>query len=71
MNSSQGGFDSSFKFRGNPWAWLRVLALDQLRESAMDPQTKHEIKVLALSTLGAIPVAASIGFVLVSGLVAW
>jgi len=40
-------------------------------ESHMDPQTKHEIKVLALSTLAAIPVAASIGFVVVSGLVAW
>jgi hypothetical protein len=25
----------------------------------MDPQTKHEIKALALSTLAAIPVAAS------------
>jgi len=31
-------------------------------ESQMDPQTKHEIKVLALSTLAAIPVAAGIGF---------
>jgi hypothetical protein len=40
-------------------------------ESQMDPQTKHEIKVLALSTLATIPVAAGIGFVVVSGLVAW
>jgi hypothetical protein len=40
-------------------------------ESQMDPQTKHEIKVLALSTLATIPIAASIGFVVVSGLVAW
>jgi hypothetical protein len=37
----------------------------------MDSQTKHEIKVLALSTLAAIPIAAGIGFVIVSGLVAW
>ena len=37
----------------------------------MDPHTKHEIKVLALSTLATIPLAASIGFMVVSGLVAW
>jgi hypothetical protein len=36
----------------------------------MDQHTKHEIKILALSTLAAIPVAASIGFVVVSSLVA-
>ena len=40
-------------------------------EGQMDSQTKHEIKVLALSTLATIPIAASIGFVIVSGLVAW
>jgi hypothetical protein len=40
-------------------------------ERHMDSHTKHEIKVLALTTLAAIPVAAGIGFVVVSGLVAW
>jgi hypothetical protein len=45
--------------------------IDKSMESRMDPQTKHEIKLLALSTLAAIPVAAGIGFVVVSGLVAW
>ena len=35
----------------------------------MDDQTKHEIWVLTLSTLAAVPVAASVGFAVVSGLV--
>jgi hypothetical protein len=61
---------SSFFSRNHP-AGLRVSASTDPVESQMDPQTKHEIKVLALSTLAAIPVAASIGFVVVSGLVAW
>lgn len=35
----------------------------------MDNQTKHEIWVLTLSTLAAVPVAASVGFVVVSGII--
>jgi len=37
----------------------------------MDHQTKHEIFVLTLSTLAAIPVVTGLGFVIVSGIVAW
>jgi hypothetical protein len=37
----------------------------------MDKQTKHEIVVLALSTLTAVPVMTALGFVVVSGIVAW
>lgn len=36
----------------------------------MDSETKHEILVLALSTLTAIPVVAGLGFVAVTGLIA-
>jgi hypothetical protein len=35
----------------------------------MDNQTKHEIWVLTLSTLAAVPVMAGVGFVVVSGIV--
>ena len=35
----------------------------------MDNQTRHEIWVLTLSTLAAVPVAAGVGFAVVSGLV--
>ena len=59
-----------FSARNHP-ACPGVGAATNPMESQMDPQTKHEIKVLALSTLAAIPVAAGIGFVVVSGLVAW
>jgi hypothetical protein len=62
---------SSSFLRPQPSAGLSVGASTNPMEMQMDPQTKHEIKVLALSTLAAIPVAASIGFVVVSGLVAW
>jgi hypothetical protein len=37
----------------------------------MDKDTKHEITVIALSTLAAIPVVGSFGFVVVAGLLAW
>jgi hypothetical protein len=37
----------------------------------MDQQTKHEIVVIAWSTLAAIPVVASVSFLVVSGIVAW
>ena len=39
------------------------------REPDMDDQTKHEIVVLGLSTLAAIPVVATIGFFAVTGLI--
>jgi hypothetical protein len=37
----------------------------------MDPDTKHEIVVLTLGTLVAIPVVTSIGLAVVAGLLAW
>jgi hypothetical protein len=37
----------------------------------MDQDTKHEIVVLTLGTIAAIPVVTSIGLALVSGLLAW
>jgi hypothetical protein len=37
----------------------------------MDQDTKHEIVVLTLGTIAAIPVVTSIGLALVSGLMAW
>jgi hypothetical protein len=37
----------------------------------MDPDTKHEIVVLTLGTLAAIPVVTSIGLAIVSGVLAW
>jgi hypothetical protein len=37
----------------------------------MDKQTKHEIAVLALSTLAALPLVGSLGFVIMAGLLAW
>jgi hypothetical protein len=43
----------------------------QPMESGMDEQTKHEIVVIAWSTLAVIPVVASVGFLVVSGIVAW
>jgi hypothetical protein len=37
----------------------------------MDRETKHEIVVLALGTLAALPVVTAIGLVVVSGVMAW
>jgi len=37
----------------------------------MDDQTKHEIWVVTLGTLAAVPVVASVAFLVVSGIVAW
>jgi hypothetical protein len=37
----------------------------------MDPDTKHEIVVLTLSTLAAIPVVTGIGLAVVAGVLAW
>jgi hypothetical protein len=36
----------------------------------MDQQTKHEIWVIALCTMAALPIVSLIGFTAVSGLVA-
>jgi hypothetical protein len=48
-----------------------VLSGTLQRETEMDKQTKHEIVVIALSTLAAVPVLSGLGFVVVSGIVAW
>lgn len=37
----------------------------------MDKDTKHEVAVIALSTLAAIPVIGSLGFVVLAGLLTW
>lgn len=37
----------------------------------MDKDTKHEIAVIALSTLAAVPVVGSLGFVVLAGLLTW
>ncbi len=37
----------------------------------MDEQTRHEIVVITLSTLAAAPVVAGLGFIALSGIVAW
>ena len=37
----------------------------------MDQETKHEIVVLTLGTLAAIPVVTSIGLAVVTGILAW
>jgi len=37
----------------------------------MRQQTKREMVMIALSTLAAMPVVAGLGFVVVSGIVAW
>jgi hypothetical protein len=41
------------------------------RETVMRQQTKREMVMIALSTLAAMPVVAGLGFVVVSGIVAW
>jgi preprotein translocase subunit Sss1 len=37
----------------------------------MDDQSKHEIMVLALSTLAGVPVIGAIGFAVVTGILAF
>ena len=37
----------------------------------MDPDTKHEIMVLTLGTLAAVPVVTGIGLAVMAGLLAW
>jgi hypothetical protein len=37
----------------------------------MDPDTKHEIVVLSLSTLAALPVVTALGLAVVTGIMAW
>jgi hypothetical protein len=40
-------------------------------EFDMDQETKHEIVVLALSTLAAVPVVTGVGLAIVAGILAW
>jgi hypothetical protein len=40
-------------------------------ELDMDQSTKHEVVVLTLGTLAAIPVVTGIGLAIVSGVLAW
>jgi hypothetical protein len=40
-------------------------------ENNMDRDTRHEIVVLTLGTLAAIPVVTGIGLAVVTGLLAW
>jgi hypothetical protein len=40
-------------------------------EPDMDQETKHEITVLALSTLAALPVVTGIGLAILAGALAW
>ncbi len=40
-------------------------------ERNMDNDTKHEIVVLTLGTIAALPVVTGIGLALVTGLLAW
>lgn len=42
--------------------------MDEHTESRMDD---HEVWVIALSTLAAIPVVTGLGFIVATGLVAW
>ena len=37
----------------------------------MDQETKHEIVVLTVGTLAALPIVTGIGLVMVTGLLAW
>jgi hypothetical protein len=37
----------------------------------MDGQTRHEIWVITLSTLTAVPVVAGVALIVLSGIVAW
>jgi hypothetical protein len=40
-------------------------------ELQMDQNTKHEIVVLTLGTLAAIPVVTGVGLAIVAGVLAW
>lgn len=40
-------------------------------ESRMDQETRHEIVVLSLSTLAALPVVTALGLAVVTGIMAW
>jgi hypothetical protein len=49
-----------------------IQALSSKRmELAMDKDTKHEIVVLALGTLAAVPVVTGIGLAIITGVLAW
>lgn len=37
----------------------------------MDPDTRHEIVVLTLGTLAALPVVTGLGLAVVTGMLAW
>jgi hypothetical protein len=37
----------------------------------MDRETRHEIVVLSLSTLAALPVVTALGLAVVTGIMAW
>ena len=37
----------------------------------MDQQTRHEIMVLALGTLAALPVVTGVGLAIVAGILTW
>ena len=58
-------------------AWARnldplgALVRHRRKGRVMDKDTKHEVAVIALSTLAAIPVIGSLGFVVVAGLLTW
>ena len=41
------------------------------RSLKMDRETKHEIVVLSLSTLAALPVVTALGLAVVTGIMAW
>lgn len=40
-------------------------------EFDMDQDTKHEIVVLTLSTLAAVPIVTGVGLAIVAGILAW
>lgn len=41
------------------------------RRVKMDQETKHEIVVLSLSTLAALPVVTALGLAVVTGIMTW
>jgi hypothetical protein len=43
----------------------------QLTGTKMDQDTKHEIMVLTLGTLAALPVVTGLGLAVVTGILAW
>jgi hypothetical protein len=54
---------------GNPRA-LEAFLSKQM-EMDMDRSTKHEVVVLALGTLAAVPVVTGIGLAILAGVFAW